>query len=722
MSDHDKKKPRRFRQLPRLLIVCCSLLWLAPGCGDPEADGDGDGDADADADIQRDSEPYNPLDADCNDPGLRVLRVNPWPGDGLQIVVELRDGDGLPVATADLENLMVSTNGETELTRSVATVEIDSGVTAIVVVPSTDSDVHEERLEAAAALIEALPPGERIGLWRADGDLDLLADLTVRHGHVSERLGTLGAGDGAHPGNNDLEKLVEEISEVEGPLDSPSRFIIVVGDPDRDIELDESMALVLRTDGEASTLQPLEGRNGWGGERTPAEAARELADHIADLRASIAVVGLCDTPRNRRDLQVSFDDASCVFEIPDSLWHMAESECDAESAARDEFPFGESVDIVLSSSEMAVWDRRNEDSSEAPFTLHLKIGESAPIKAVASFRGQTSLECRRKSLNVDLGGHEPFPLAPRAAAAELYLISMCKDSGYYQQVLANRFMRKMGLFPLEFRFVDLRLNDVSRGVYLLLEKPTHTLRRSMTDVDRVVRRRAGHERWIEAEVEYPNPSSDEEEEELLAEFHELAALVDTTAPDMIYDVLSQRMDLDNYLRWLAFNTLLRNGDYVDEAIFYASTEGVGDASELYFRTMGWDHDDLNSACHHDGSLALIDPHGIVYCAEDEIDLALIVSDDVYGRYIDHLELLIEETLTDEILEAELVIVREQLFSVLDEDEICAAMTELRDYVPENPSCADVRGEIDGRMDGFLAAIAARRVALVDLIEAWRSER
>jgi hypothetical protein len=114
---------------------------------------------------------------------------------------------------------------------------------------------------------------------------------------------------------------------------------------------------------------------------------------------------------------------------------------------------------------------------------------------------------------------------------------------------------------------------------------------------------------IEAELECPNVDTPEEAVELLAELHELSALVETTAPDLLLGVLSSRFDFDNYLRWIAFNSIVCNGDYVDETFFYGSNELIGDGGVvLCFRNLGWDHDDLDSACHFGGAYALVEAY------------------------------------------------------------------------------------------------------------------
>jgi hypothetical protein len=714
------------------LWLCVGGLVLLCGCDAPGNNGDGDGDADADtdADIDADADsdadagtgtdPFDPVEVECQGNRLGVLRANPWPGKGLQVHLELRTDQGLPEPEGDLEALSVTTGRGEELTTfETAPGSITDGYTAIIVVPTPDPILLGQRLDAVLGFLEALPERERIGLWRADGGLDMVAELTTRRHHLHAQASNIVAGDGDPPPAGAVEHLFEEIVEVGGPTDSPSRVVVVVGDPADEINLPASLATVARLDGQTSGLDAAVNRSGWAGGVSPSDAGAQLAEHLAQLRASIAVVGICAVPDSAEQLVISRGESSCTFSLPAWDERMDHVDCSPLAAATDDYPFGDTVDLILSDAEMEVWTRYDAEKSEADFTLRIALGDSAPIKAVGHYRGQTSLDCRRKSLSIDLDGPTPLPLAPRAAADEFYLISMCKDRAYFRQVLANGFLRRLDLFPLENRIVEVRLNGQSRGAYLLLEKPTHTLRRGHTDIDRVIRRRTGHDFSVEAEVKHPDASSDEQERELLTEFTMLSTLVDTTAPGDIYEVLSERFDFDNYLRWLAFETLLRNGDYVDETFFYASTELGGAGEGLYFRNMAWDNDDLDSRCHHSGRYALTDPWGIAYCAEDEIDLALLLSDEVYTIFVDHLDVLLGEVINGEALAGEAEEVRAELFAVLDHDAACAAMVELGDAVPEEPSCDDVQAEIDRQIQLFLDNMARRRDELTTRIEDWR---
>lgn len=130
--------------------------------------------------------------------------------------------------------------------------------------------------------------------------------------------------------------------------------------------------------------------------------------------------------------------------------------------------------------------------------------------------------------------------------------------------------------------------------------------------------------------------------------------------------------------------------------------------------MAWDTDDLWSACHADGARAIIDPCGVTYCTESELDHALLRSPAVYRRYLDALRSVMA-TLSPERLEATMAEVQAELWNVLDSDETAAACIEM---VYENPATATVEGaraDIAGYMERALAQTETRRQTLTDAL-------
>ena len=110
---------------------------------------------------------------------------------------------------------------------------------------------------------------------------------------------------------------------------------------------------------------------------------------------------------------------------------------------------------------------------------------------------------------------------------------------------------------------------------------------------------------------------------------------DRTLPADYADLLqhkgewAQRLDAAQYLRWVAANTLLRNGDYIDEVFFYGhvrkNAPSAGDGGGRRYRpllhSMGWDYDTVLKPCHPVPlryRLKRVND-SLIYCGESKLD-------------------------------------------------------------------------------------------------------
>ena len=219
-----------------------------------------------------------------------------------------------------------------------------------------------------------------------------------------------------------------------------------------------------------------------------------------------------------------------------------------------------------------------------------------------------------------------------------------------------------------------------------------------------------------AEVRFPEDAAGAAQ--ALEQYDALSKLIDSSAPGARYAALSDHMDIDAYLRWDAFHTYVQNGDYVDETFFAASSEDHGSGQRLYYRNIAWDSDDLFKACHHSGQFAYPDPHGLLYCAEGNLDRALLDDPDLYARFLYALEALMK-IWTPARVEQELAVVKKQLFAVLDDEHVCATSKEGAAEAPEAGTCDALRAEISESIDGFVTLLDDRASLLRTGIAAAR---
>ena len=142
---------------------------------------------------------------------------------------------------------------------------------------------------------------------------------------------------------------------------------------------------------------------------------------------------------------------------------------------------------------------------------------------------------------------------------------------------------------------------------------------------------------------------------------------------------------------------------------------------MYFRHIGWDSDDLFHNCHHNGQFAYADEAGLLYCAESDLDRALLVSDEVYARFVDVLDDMMRERLPEEAVFALLDQTRAELFAQLQDDAVCGAMVELIDKEPAGATCEGARAYIDSEMQHFREMLHTRAQELQGKIDAWRMQ-
>jgi hypothetical protein len=614
---------------------------------------------------------------------VAVARVLPWPGGGLQLVVELTPANGeSPDAWIDADGARID-----------AVVEpagAPFGFTAILVVPAEDADEQAARVATAIALVDALPDGERIAVLVARDQPVLVAELAADRAHARARIAALGPEAGGSAAA--LAGAVRDaVADLESVYTTPARSLIVVG-----AQVDEAPTGALRPV-QTLSLVPT-------GDAT-ADAAGLLAA-LAARRAALVRIGACAGLAAGGAFALHVDDSITSLVAPQPMDHLAAAPCDAADAAEDAYPFVDEIDLTFTRAERQVYDERVAGPSEEPFRTSVALGAGIPVPAAAHLRGTSSLYCERKSFSVTLDGPRRR-LAPDLASDRFFLISMCADLRYFGQMFGDRLLKELGLFPAATRYVRLRIDGVNQGVYLVVHRPERALRDVGLGVTSVIRRR--YDVLAQpAEVKYP------EDPDLaaaaLARFDELGDLAQGGAPETLAAELDARLDLDAYLRMLALYSLLVNGDYIDEAYFTSSLEEDAERYTL----MGWDTDDLLSACHGDGDLAIADDCGLTYCAEAELDHALLRSPEVYRRYLEELALVLQ-SVTAARLEATMDAVQADLWAVLTDDETAAALTEM---IAENPDAATVAGaraDIAGAMAAALDAVDSRRAALADAL-------
>lgn len=649
------------------LLGCVALV--AVGCGNGNALRP---DVVADA-WESDLEVWEPppLPEECTDPVAGLLYVAAWPGRGLEVVLRTTDETGAPRTNLPSDQVELDYLGK-GVPVSVANAAVER---AWLLVMLADPDgAPAAQVEELADFIDALPPEMPVALYVRCSEFLQLAGFTADRGMLRGLLTKGVSCGGEEPADLWLarDEAIQELARIGGYAFPATRFMLMVGE---DVpELPE-----IPTEGRAMFLHSVLADS----DGLSAEAFAVVAEEMAVQREGLFALGACPggEPKETAYLTTTAG-PPCPLPLPKGPKEEKFMACDADAIAAGDRSFPKTVEFSFADDQKELFDLYVDKKIEEDFGLWVRMGDADPVEARAHLRGQTSLDCVRKSFTVNLKGNRPRHILPDSATDEFYLLSMCKDDRYFQQYTANNLAHSVGLFPLRYGLVELLVDGETRGVYLMLEKAKEALLEDNSRVRTILRRRfdpGGKPPDVK------HPSGLTADNPLLDPYWEVVAAADGVGGEELVDEMHTRIDLDQFLTLVAFHTLTGNGDWVDE-MFWISSEAVREGVEReWFRFMAWDMDDLFSACHHGGKHAMDDPHDILYCAEGNLEKAILLDPAIYERYITILEDLMYNRVTAAHLDAALAETEAALLPWFDRPEICGAMSVL---LKANPEAAD----------------------------------
>jgi spore coat protein H len=101
------------------------------------------------------------------------------------------------------------------------------------------------------------------------------------------------------------------------------------------------------------------------------------------------------------------------------------------------------------------------------------------------------------------------------------------------------------------------------------------------------------------------------------------------------------------MKWLAFNFLVRNGDYTDEVFFYIDPE------IKKFKIIPWDYDDLFLLAPHEGKdvSRKILGNKLIFSSEDQLDITIANDPYLYNIYLTGLRETLEALPVNTVKEA-----------------------------------------------------------------------
>jgi hypothetical protein len=664
--------------------------------------------------------------------GMTIVRAVPLRSNGIEVTVRVASTQAektvppnclrISGANGVLEGTLVR-HAETRIER-----------TLVLALPGADEVDNARVRETVAAFVKSRPEGEQIAIYRWASALGQVVDFTARRERIHERLQA-----SLTPFGGELlrateaeEQAAETLRKVGGASTDHLEALVVIA-PTRDPSPLGAERLrpfasawliggrITEHDAGSGSFVPSS-----GDETEPASLAGRLSDLLfqrekrgvyrlfactataTPAALALRVEAITTTGRTSAVAPLVLD------ERPTSLTTGA---CDATVLGAEPDGGTRRVDLSFDETQRSVYDALVSERDTADFELGVRMSPShAVTPARAKLHGKGSLRCERKSYALDLP--DKLALLPGARSDEFYLISLCNDDRYVRQHTANRLALALGLWWTRFALVEVRVDDTAAGVYELVDDVSDQVRRDQARV-RAVLRRGTH---------YASGRPDEIKWALGDESSAGDAFVQVTrdararSGEELVSHLRSRMDLEQYLDFVAFNTALANGDYVDE-LWVASTETLDESGIPgdYYTFMGWDFDGIFSKCHQAGAHAIVDPNGLVYCAEGELDHVLFADPVVYSLYVSRLERLLAR-ITDDVFTDAAQTTRDELWSYLSGDAVRGAMVELLTEYPEASDPDVLSGLLEAATLELAERFRARRTELLSAIARYREQR
>ncbi len=268
-------------------------------------------------------------------------------------------------------------------------------------------------------------------------------------------------------------------------------------------------------------------------------------------------------------------------------------------------------------------------------------------------RGQSALNFQRKSYSVNLDDalilENQNDSTSYVYIDKFKLLSLVYDYTYIENRLSHLLLNEIGLWGLHTFYTQIVFNDdMHQGLYLFVEDPEDYLMKN-ENAEIVLRR---YYRGEIAKIEHVNGLTSSDSEKYVNDFHEIYSMLSTYSGRELYDKLKGRMNIDSYMKKMAFDYIIKNGDLTDEIFFWAKKRN----GSSYFDILPWDYDDIFSVVPHEIGRAwavgttfgerVYESHAdvldelngrLIFSVEDDIDYIIATDDYLYSMYLIQLQ-------------------------------------------------------------------------------------
>lgn len=310
--------------------------------------------------------------------------------------------------------------------------------------------------------------------------------------------------------------------------------------------------------------------------------------------------------------------------------------------------------ILDPDNEISIYGTMGETFEILPTPL-LYYGEFPYKLDHFSIRGQSATSVRRKSYSVNMNGQFFIPQTdstPAFSTEKFKLLALAFDYTYIENRLSHLFLSEAGLWSLKTFFTEIMLNNNPQGIYMFVEDPVEYSFKKGADI--IIRRYYNH---VIAKAEI-NSSPGKSLNFYTEKFNHLYELIAIYSGKQLYDSLNHHMNMQNYMRKMAVDMVLANGDYTDEVFFYSVPD---ENNNIIFDFIPWDYDDIFSILPHEvgRSWAVGQVFGpreyntaqdiqdelngrLIFSIEDDIDYIISKDDYLYEKYLENLDEILQK--------------------------------------------------------------------------------
>jgi len=275
-------------------------------------------------------------------------------------------------------------------------------------------------------------------------------------------------------------------------------------------------------------------------------------------------------------------------------------------------------------------------------------------------RGQSTLKFRRKSYSLSFD--RKVIVNKNNTSKEfknIYALNLVLDKNYVNNRLAFALLQKIGFPDLYYSYGEIRINNQSEGICLFIERPQDW---AFKEGSPFIIRRGDHQDITKILKEKKlNPA---QTQLFTDKYGNLYTYLDQYNGEELYKVLSEILNVEMYMQWLAFNFLVKNGDYTDEVYFYI------EPGNNRYKIIPWDFDDIFSSVPHEG-FDHIDPvirDKYIFSSEDPLDVKIVEDEYLYSVYLDQLYDILT-ILSPDIIKGELEIIYSELYPYYSNEDI-----------------------------------------------------